>query len=323
MSRLRPYYLGWGVVIILLLLLPQFLYEMHIHRAAEILIYALFAVSFNLLFEYAGLLPFGHAAFFGIGAYVAALIFEHYPGMPLLLTLPMTALAGVVAAAVMGLFCVRLKGAYFALITAAFQMFLFAVAMKWRSLTYGDDGMTVNRPDLYLPALGSVSMKNVQNVYYLILIIVALGILACYLFLKTPLGNSVLCVREKDIRASFLGYNVFLTRYTAFLISGALASLAGGFFAFFQEFVNTSCIDLNMSMSVVFMTVIGGSGHFLGPILGAACYLLFQDWISSLTKHWWILMGIGFIVIVLYLKGGLISLFKMERIWRWRHRGSQ
>lgn len=323
MRNLRTYCLGWGVVIILLVLLPKFLSEMYTHLATEVLIYALFAVSFNLLFEYAGLLPFGHAALFGIGAYVAALIFKHDLGMPLLLTLMITALSGVVAAAVMGFFCVRLKGAYFALITTAFQMFLFAVAVKWRSVTYGDDGMTINRPDLYLPVFGSAPMRSIQNVYYLTLIVVAVGILACYLFLKTPLGNSVVCTREKDIRASFLGYDVFLTRYTAFLMSGTFASLAGGLFSFFQEFVNTACIDLNTSMSVVFMTVIGGSGYFLGPVLGAAFYIVFQNWISSLTKHWWILMGICFVVIVLYLKGGLSSLFMTEKIWRWRHRGGQ
>jgi branched-chain amino acid transport system permease protein len=322
MSGLRPYSIAWGIAVVLLLLLPKLVPEIYVHLSTEVLIYALFAVSFNLLFGYAGLLAFGHAALFGVGAYMAALIFKHHPGMPLLLTFVITTFSGAVAAAVIGFFCVRLKGAYFALITLAFQMFLFAVALKWRSMTYGDDGMTVSRPDLHLSVLGNISMKSIQNVYYLTLILVAIGIVACYLFLKTPLGNSIVCVREKDMRASFLGYNVFLTRYIVFIVAGTLASLSGGLFAFFQEFVATSSIDINMSITCVFMAIIGGTGQFLGPILGAAFYMVFQDWISSLTKHWWIVMGVCFVLIVMYLQGGLISLFKMEKVKillsRWR-----
>jgi branched-chain amino acid transport system permease protein len=317
MRGLRTYYLAWGIATILLLFLPQFLPLIYIHLATEILIYTLFAVSFNLLFGYGGLLPFGHVALFGVGAYMVAVILKHFPGMYLLLTLLMAALSGAVIAAIIGFFCLRLKGAYFALISLAFQMFLYAIAMKWRSLAYGDDGMTVNRPDLFLPVLGSVSMRSIPNVYYFTLVIVAIGILVCYLFLKTPLGNSLVCMRERDIRASYLGYNVFLTRFIVFSASGILAGLAGGLFVFFEEFVATSCIDLNMGISVVFMTVIGGPGHFLGPVLGAAFYIFFQDWISSVTRHWWVFMGIVFVVVVLYFEGGLISLFKNERVRFW------
>lgn len=320
--RNRRVYFGAAIAVILLFLLPQFLPEIYVHRVTEILIYALFAVSFNLLFGYAGLLPFGHAALFGVGAYVSALIFKHYPSTPLLLTFVIATFSGMVPGLVIGFFSVRLKGAYFALITLAFQMFLFAVALRWRSLTYGDDGMGVTRPDLHLFALGSISMRSIENVYYLTLVLVAIGILACYLFLKTPLGNSVVCVRERDMRASFLGYNVFLTRYAVYLFSGLLASLAGALFVFFQEFVATSSVDINMSMTCVFMAVIGGTANFLGPVLGAAFYLMFQDWISSLTKHWWIVLGICFVLIVQYVQGGLISLFTTERVRllvsRWR-----
>ena len=274
-------------------------------------------MSFNLLFGYSGLLAFGHAALFGVGAYIAALIFRNYPDTSLLLTFLAAALGGVLAAGIIGFFSVRLKGAYFALITSAFQMFAFAVAEKWRAVTNGDDGMTFSRPDLHLGGLATLSMKNIHNVYYLTLVIVGIAILVCYLFLKTHLGNSIVAVREKDVRASFLGYNVFLTRYAIFMVSGVFAGLAGGLYAFFEEFVAASCIDLDMSMSVVFMTVIGGPAHFLGPVLGSVVYIIFQDWISSLTGHWWILMGGFFIVIVLYLQGGLISLIRPEKIRLW------
>jgi branched-chain amino acid transport system permease protein len=146
MSNHRTYTIVSGIVVILLFLLPQMLPEIYVHLVTEILVYALFAVSFNLLFGYSGLLPFGHAALFGVGAYVAALIFKYYPNVPLLLTFVVATFSGLVPGLVIGFFCVRLKGAYFALITLAFQMFLFAVALRWRSITYGDDGMGVTRP---------------------------------------------------------------------------------------------------------------------------------------------------------------------------------
>lgn len=318
MSRLRAYQIGLGIgVAVLLLLLPFLLRETKVHLATEALIYALFAISFNLLFGYGGMLPFGHAALFGVGGYCTGLIFNHFPGIPLFLTLLIVILSGVVGGALIGFFCVRLKGAYSALLSLAFQMFLFAVALKWRSLTNGDDGMGVVRPELHLPALGAISLMKIQNLYYFTLIIVAVGTLACYLFLKTPFGNSIVCIREKDTRAAFLGYDVFLTRWAVYSGSGLLASLAGGLFVLLQAFVGTSVLDMNLSLSVALMTIIGGQGDFLGPALGAAFYVVFQDWVSRLTKHWWIFMGILFIVVVLYFERGLISLFKTERLRLW------
>lgn len=322
MNRPRARQLTWGGVgVAILFLLPSFLPDIRIHIFTEALIYALFAIGFNLLFGYTGLLPFGAAALFGVGAYATALLLHHFPGTPLLLALLMGAASGFVAGALIGFFCVRLSGPYFALSTLAFQMFLFAVAWKWRSLTRGDDGIGLVRPDLHLPALGSISLKSIDNMYYLTLIIVGIGIMACYFFLKTPLGNSAVCVREKEIRASFLGINVFLIKLTVFSAAGVLIGLAGGLFVLYQGFVGTACMDLNMGMTPVLMTVIGGSGHFFGPVAGAAFYVIFQDWISSVTSYWMIIMGGIFVIVVLYLKGGLISLFQMEKVWR--HRGSK
>ena len=323
MSRFPVRQLVWGVVAVVLFVLPHVLPEIQIHLAIEILIFALFAIGFNLVFGYGGQLPFGHAALFGVGGYSTALILNHYPGTPLLLVLLISALLGFVAAIIIGFCCVRLTGAYFALTSLAFQMFLYAVALKWRSVTNGDDGMGLIRPELHLPVLGSISLSTTTNVYYFILILVAIGVLACYLFLKTPFGNSVVSVREKDIRASFLGYNVFLVKLIVFSASGVLVGLAGGLFVFYEEFVATTTIDMNMSMVPVLMTVIGGPSHFLGPVLGAAVYVGLQDWMSSLTSYWMVLMGAIFVIIVLYVDGGLISFFKLEKIRRWLPRWSK
>jgi len=324
MSRLRAYQLGSGIAVaVFSLLVPFILPQIGIHLAIEVLIYALFAISFNILFGYCGMLPFGHAAFFGVGGYTFALVFKHFPGTPLLLGFLAAALLALWIGALVGFFCVRLSGSYFSLISIASQMFLYAVALKWRSVTSGDDGMTFSRPALQLPVLGEISMRNVVNIYYFTLIIVAAAIFACYLFLKTPLGNSLACIREQEKKASFLGYNVYLVKLAAFSASSILAGLAGALFSFFSAFVGTSFIDLGMSMSVVVMTVIGGKAYFLGPVLGTIFYVVFQDWMSSLTNYWMIVLGITFIVIVLYAEGGLVSLFKNERVRLWVSRSNR
>jgi branched-chain amino acid transport system permease protein len=312
MKRIGADKLGWGIAILILFLLPFFLSETKVNLSTEVLIYALFAIGFNLMFGYVGQLPFGYAAIFGVGGYCAALLIHNFPGMHLLLVLLLAAISGFVAAWIIGFFCVRLSGAYFSLTTLAFQMFLYAVALKWRSLTNGDDGMGIIRPDLHLTFLGDISLRSTSHIYYFTLVVVAIGVLATYLFLKTPLGNSFLCVRENELRASFLGYNVFLIKLIAFSTSGVLAGLAGGLFVLFQEFVATTTMDLNMGLVPVLMTVIGGPTYFFGPVLGAAFYVVFQDWVSSLTTYWMFLMGGIFIFTVLYLKEGLIGLLQFR-----------
>jgi branched-chain amino acid transport system permease protein len=310
MNRNRPSWIAGAVILLgFLLLAPHILPEMKIHLLIEIMIFSLWAVSFNLLFGHGGLLAFGFGAPFGVGAYAAGLLFQHFAQIPLILTMALVAFFGFITGIIIGSLSVRLKGAYFALITFGFQMFLYAIALKWYGVTKGDDGFSVTRPGLSLPLAGNFSMAHVVPVYYFTLVIVALAILATYFFQKTPLGNSIALVRENDVRPPFLGYNVYLTRLTVFSVSCLLAALAGGLFVFFNEFVSTAVIDMNVSMVVLLMAIIGGSEHFLGPILGAAFYVLVQDWLSSLTNRWFLVMGAIFIIVVLYLEGGLISLF--------------
>jgi branched-chain amino acid transport system permease protein len=312
----RAYLFAGSIFLIFLLVLPWIFPVMLVHMTMEIFYFALFAVSFNLVFGYAGLLPFGHGALFGIGAYAAALVFNHLPQLTILPGLLIASLSGLVGGLLIGVFCVRLSGPYFSLASLAFQMFFFAVALKWRSVTHGSDGMGITRPELYLPLWGSLPSGGVHTLYYLTFIMAGLGIIACYFFLKTPLGNSILCLRENETRASFLGYGTYLTKLTMLSVSGVLAGLAGGLFALFQGFVSTTCIDVNMSMIVMFMVVIGGLDYFLGPVIGAAFYLVFQDWLMGVTRHWWLFMGIVFVIVVLYLEGGIIELFKFVRIRR-------
>lgn len=294
--------------------LPVILPVTHLNMVIEIAFFALFAMTFSMLFGHGGLLSFGHAAYFGIGAYTAALLFKHFAGIPLIPAIFMGGIAGGLGGLLAGIFCVRLKGAYFALLTLAFNQFFFAIALKWRSLTGGDDGLSIKRPDLYIPGMGIISMKDISNVYYVVIIVVVICLLILWYLTKTPFGNSARAVKENDERAGFISYNVYLTKLVLYTICSFFAGIAGSLFAFFQGFVSTGAIDSTMSMQVVFMTFIGGAGSFLGPILGAGVYLYFTSWVSRITDRWEFVLGVLFILLVMYLRTGLVGFFLNEKV---------
>ena len=288
---------------------PRVLSVVQTRMLTEIVYFSLFAVSFNLLFAYAGLLSFGHAAYFGLGAYVTAIALKHVPGMPLFAAILLGAIAGAVGGAVIGFFCVRRKGSYFALLTLAFNQFLWAIAWKWREVTGGDDGIggIVPRKPVDL-GIFSIDFSNVASKYYFTLVIVVLCLALGWYLIRTPFGNTVKAVKGNEERASFLGYNVNRSKLLIFTLSAFLAGVAGSLFALFQDFVAPSAISLAMSTEVLFMTFLGGTGSFFGPVLGAAIFVYFTDWISSLTDRWEFILGLLFIVLVLYFHQGFIGL---------------
>ncbi len=288
--------------------LPAVLDTVRLRMAIEILYFGLFAVSFNLLFGYAGLLSFGHAATFGVGGYTVGLVLKHVPGAPLLAALVAGAAAGALVGLVIGAFCVRLRGTYFALLTLAFSQFLYAVALKWRAVTRGDDGLSVAVPDVALPGLGVLRMADSGGFYLVELTIVLACLAVAWRFTRTPLGHAVVLMRENDERAAFLGYNVFATKLIVFTVAATLAAVAGGLFASFQRLVSPAALDLTTGTVVVFMAVLGGTGAFLGPFLGAAVYMLFQDWLSKTTENWQFFIGLLFVAMILYAHHGLIGL---------------
>jgi len=309
--------IGIGLVILVILaIFPFILSELQLNIVIEIAFFALFAVSYNLLFGYAGLLSFGHAAFFGIGAYFTVFALKYVAGMPLLLSILIGGLAGGLGGALIGFFCVRLSGAYFALLTLAFNQFIFAVAYKWRSLTGGADGIGVPKPDIHLPLFGKIDMMMTANMYYVTIVVALLCLVACWYFLRTPFGNTIICVKENEERAKFIGYNTYFSKVAVFTVAGFVAGIGGSLFALFEEFVSTDAIDLAMSIQVVFMTFIGGVGSFFGPILGAAVYIYFTEWISSITARWEFFLGLLFIFLILFAHRGLIGLIPTSKIKR-------
>jgi branched-chain amino acid transport system permease protein len=297
------------LALLVLCALPWILDTLRLRMAVEILYFGLFAVSFNLLFGYAGLLSFGHAATFGVGGYALGLLLTYHPELPFLVDFLLAVAAGGLVGLGIGLFCVRLRGTYFALLTLAFSQFLFAVAFKWRAVTRGDDGLLVPVRDIRLPGGLAVQLADPRHFYLLALAIVLLCLWAAWRFTRTPLGHAVVLMRENDERAAFLGYNVFATKAVAFTLATTLAAVAGALFAAFQRLISPAALDLAIGTEVVFMAVLGGTGAFLGPFLGATVYLLFQDWLSKTTERWPFFIGLAFVLMILYAHNGLVGLF--------------
>jgi len=303
----------WGVLLVVLLIVVPLLFPRYqIALMTEVIIFSLFAVSYNLLLGYAGLLSFGHAMFFGTGAYAVAVILNHFQGIPILLAILAATLVTVVVGFLVGSLLLRHKGAYFALLTLAFNALFFAVATKWYSMTGGDDGLSVWRPDLNI-GVTILNMTNVKVFYFFTLIIVGLVILFCWYFTTTAMGKTILLMRENEERMKFLGYNTNISRLILFTFTGALAGCAGAFYALFFQFTSISAISIDMTTTVLLMTFIGGTGSFGGPILGALVFTYLQDFLSDITDRWPIIMGIIFVVMVLYVPGGLSGLIASIR----------
>jgi branched-chain amino acid transport system permease protein len=310
MRRFTLLQVALGIVLVAVLLVaPRILTVVQTRMLTEIIYFSLFAVSFNLLFAYAGLLSFGHAAYFGLGAYVTAITLKNFAGMPFFVAILLGALAAAIGGAVIGFFCVRRKGAYFALLTLAFNQFLWAIAWKWREVTGGDDGIggVVPKKPVDLGFL-TIDFTNVTSKYYLTLVVVLICFVLGWYLIQTPFGNAIKAIKNNEERASFLGYNVNRSKLLFFTLSACFAGIAGSLFALFQDFVAPSAISMSMSTEVLFMVFLGGTGSFFGPVLGAAIFVYFTDLISSLTERWEFILGLLFIVLVLYFPQGFSGL---------------
>jgi len=308
---------SYVVIIVLFLLgavMPLVLRRYNLFMLTEIIIFALYAVSYNLLLGYAGLLSFGHAMFFGLGAFVAAVSIIHIPGLTLVSAVIISLVITTIAGFLIGGLLLRHKGAYFALLTMAFNALFYAVATKWHSVTGGDDGLSISRPELDL-GLASLSVSSVSSFYYLILIVVGASIVFCWYFTHTAMGKTVLLMRENEERMKFLGYNTNISRLILFTFTGAVAGLAGAFYTLHFQFVSISAISIDMTTAVLLMVFVGGTRTFWGPILGAFVYIIFQNYLSDITDRWPLFMGLIFVFMVLYVPGGLSQTIVSMRQW--------
>ena len=273
--------------------------------ASEILIFALFAMAYDLVLGFAGMLSFGHAAFFGIGAYTTGIIL-----IRVLPSVPAALLAGVIMSSLGALFVgflsIRRRGIYFTMVTLAFAQMFYFIAFKWTSLTGGDDGLQ----GVPRPSLGPLDLTSEITLYYFILFLVLLSILLGVRVINSPFGKTLQALRENKDRAMSIGYNIDRFRLLVFIISGCFSGLAGGLYALLLNFVPLSSLYWTNSGEVVVMTIVGGMGTLFGPILGALAIILLRDIISNFTQSWSLIMGILFMASVLGFRGGIVGIIK-------------
>ena len=284
--------------------LPCIMSPFWIHTMTNVFIFALYAVSFNMLLGYGGMLSFGHAAYFGIGAYAVALLMKK-AGVPM----PLAFLAGPVVAAlfaaIFGFFCVRLRGIYFAMLTFAFQMLIHSVIFKWYKFTGGDDGI----PGVFPPAM----IGSPSRFYYFSLIMVVIGLLWVYTIVNSSFGYATKAIRENPMRSQYVGMNVTSFRWYNFILAGFFAGWAGSLYAYSQNSVFPDWLYWSASAIPIFMAVFGGIHVFLGPAVGAIAYVLLETIITGLTRYWPMIMGVILIFLVMLLPNGLVSLLDQLR----------
>jgi len=289
------------MALVSLTVLPFILTAYGLSLLTQILIFGIFALSLDILIGYTGLVSFNHATFLGVGAYSVGILVTH--GWS---NFWLTSLAGITTALLLALFLgllvLRSSGPYFLMITLAWGQMVFAIAWKWRSLTGGDDGLPgISRPEIGIP----INMWNEHNFYFLVLFFFLSTIFLLHKFIHSPLGQSIIGVRESESRMDALGYNTWFLKYLAYIISGGFAGLAGVLYVYYNGFISPQELNWSMSGFVLLMVIIGGSRIIWGPVLGAAVILVLQNLISAYTEHWPLFLGIIFVVCVMYAKEGI------------------
>ena len=283
------------------------------YLGVEVMVWVIFGLGFNLLLGYGGLPSFGHGAYFGVGAYAFGLAqFHLYPN--LWLCLAAATLAAGIAGALVALFISHRRGIYYALLTIAFGQIFWFVAVKWHSVTRGEDGLLdIKR----LPAdfgAASFSLTGLESLYWFAFGVFVVTVLLLWRLVHSPFGRVLVAIKQNETRARFVGYNVWLYKWLAFTLSALVAGLAGGLFALAQQSAYPNVMSLQQSGFVVMMTLVGGGlVSFWGPVLGAVLFFVARDLLGAYTEAWLLWYGLLFMAVVLFKPEGLAGLFRDVR----------
>lgn len=295
----KNYRLDLGIIVVFIIgaLIPLVApSDYWVHLFCEIFILGLFATAFNLLYGYTGLLSFGQAAFYGIGAYTVALLVTK-AGCNFFLAIIAGVLLAAIFAAIVGPICLRLRGVYFTCITLAVGMMVWGVIFKWYDFTGGDNGIQG------IPVPGF--LESIANYYYFTLIVVMAGIWLCSRIIRSPFGRTLQAIRQQEDRLGFMGIDIKRHLLTVFVISGAITGLAGGLFAGHQHSIHPSIVEWCQSGDVILMTVMGGVFSFFGPLIGAGIFEFLKYTVGAQTEYWPICVGSALILIVIFLPRGV------------------
>jgi branched-chain amino acid transport system permease protein len=301
MSRTRI--LAFAVLLVAVLAFPAAFGRYPVKLLQEILIWGIYAMSLDLLMGHAGMVSFGHSAFFGVGGYVAGLALAAHPGPLGALVLP--ALAGGIAAFAIGLFSIRVSGVYFIMLTLAFSQMFYAYAFQAAWLG-AEDGITgVSRP-----ALLGMSIGEGWTFHFYVVALAGGAALFLWRVVRSPLGHVLIGIQENAGRMEAVGYPVGRYKLVAFVIAGTVAGLAGSLYAQFSGSITPSAFFWTTSGEALLMVIIGGTGTVGGAVLGAAAFILLQSLVSTYTERWMLILGVTFILFVLFAPGGIVGVLR-------------
>ena len=279
--------------------------------ATEIWIFAIFGLGLNLLLGYTGLLSFGQSTFFGSAAYVAGWLLKQY-GINVFFALGIGVGVGALSALLVGYLCVQRSGLYFIMLTFALNQLFYFIAYQWTTVTGGEDGMQgVPRPEF----LG-IDFKSPIVYYAFVSVLFLFSLWMMRRIVESPLGKILQAIRENEVRAEAVGYSVPRFKLLAFVIGGAFSGLAGVLYAMLFGIVPLEAISFVFSGNVVFATLIGGSGSLYGPIIGSFVFIWLSESMSVVWARWPLLLGVAFVIVVLFLRGGVVEAW--SRFWLWR-----
>jgi branched-chain amino acid transport system permease protein len=277
--------------------------------ATQIAINSLFGVSLNLLLGTTGLVSFGHVAYFGIGAYVCAILMKTY-ALPFVVAFPAAGLGAAAFALVFGFFCVRLTKIYFAMLTLAFSQIVWAVCFKWNDVTGGDQGLPdIPYPDLeWMAAVPGLTDLRIGDRFYLLtLFLVAVCLAMLRQIVRSPFGRMLTTIRDNAERAAFIGINVRAYELAAFVVAGGFAGFAGALFGIFNRGVFVDYVFWSKSAEVMIMTILGGMDYFWGPPVGALALVWLNQQITSYTEYWPLVLGILLVLLLYAFPGGIVG----------------
>ncbi len=295
--------LAFGVIVLLLASFPSFFGNYPVKLLQEILIWGIFAMSLDLLMGYAGMVSFGHSAFFGIGGYVAALALKNSPGTLGALVLP--ALAAALGALVIGFFSIRVSGVYFIMLTLAFSQMFYAYTFQVAWLGAEDGIVGVSRPSV----LGA-NTGGAWAFHLYLVALAALALLVLWRIVRSPFGHVLRGIHENEARMEAIGYPVNRYKLLAFVIAGTLAGISGSLYSQFAGSITPDAFFWTTSGEALLMVIIGGTGTLGGAMLGAATFILLQSLVSTYTERWMLILGVTFITFVLFAPGGIVGVFR-------------
>ena len=299
----------WIALAVACAVFPLFGGEYYINLASQIFIFAVFAASINLLLGYGGLPTLGHAAYLGVAAYLSALVALKL-GMGHLAAAPAALIGTTLMAAAFGLIALRATGLGFLMLTLALSQVLWGTALRWVSMTDGDNGLR----GLARPAPFGISLDGATAFYYFSFIVSVIAIAFMARFVASPFGAALKGTRDQARRMSALGHDVWLIRWLTFIYAGFWGGVSGLLFVYYHKYIHPVSLSLANSAEGLLAVIAGGSGTLAGPLVGAAIVMLLKNYVSGYVERWNMLLGFVFVVIVVFMPEGVVP--GVKRLWR-------